>query len=306
MRNRHKIGFSNSNFLKSLLIVMLPFAAASRTLETYDHPPNLRGLTGPYRFESYCSPNESELWTVGGQGDVLLITKYPTPRHFKLESAGRFRGGLYGVYFNNEGAGWVVGDSGVIFHTPDHGNTWIEQSVGGDDDLNAVTCADNKTCWAVGENGLLLRTSDGGKVWTRTSVAPKSVDLNAVEFIDTKIGWIAGDSNLVLRTKDGGVTWDSYKVPLSCEPKCDKWGEPLFSMRFVSDRVGWVASRDQIARTTDGGETWKVVGIDYEDQVVSIVGLVSHDGKSVWAVNKGDNNYFSEDAGCTWRKWMMR
>lgn len=306
MRNKHKVGFSNSNFLKTLLIVMLPFAAASRTLETYDHPLNLRGLTGPYRFESYCSPNESELWTVGGQGDVLLIMKYQTPRHFKLESARPFRGGLYGVYFNNAGVGWVVGDSGVIFHSPDHGNTWIEQSVGGEDDLNAVTCADNNTCWAVGENGLLLRTTDGGKVWMRKSLAPKFVDLNAVEFISRQIGWVVGDNGLVLRTKDGGVTWNSYKVPLSCEPKCDKWGVPLFSMRFVSDRAGWVASRDQIARTTDGGETWKVISIEDEDSVVSLVGLVSHDGKNVWAVNKGDHNYFSEDAGYTWRKWTPK
>ena len=179
-------------------------------------------------------------------------------------------------------------------------------TAGGEDDLNAVTCAERNTCWAVGDNGLLLRTIDGGNVWTRTTVAPKSVDLNAVEFIDAKTGWIAADSNLVLRTKDGGVTWDSSRVPLSCEPRCDKWGGRLFSIRFVSARVGWVASDDQIARTTDGGETWKVVGIDGEDPLVSIVGLVSHDGKTVWEVNKGDSNYFSEDAGCTWRKWTMR
>src|ERR1700737_3416312 len=120
MRTKHKVGFSNSNFVKTLLILILPFVAVSGTSETYDHSPNLRGLTGPYRFQSYCSPNESELWTVGGQGDVLLITKDPTPRHFKLESA-RSNGDLYGVYFNNEGDGWVVGNNAAIFIKRDHG-----------------------------------------------------------------------------------------------------------------------------------------------------------------------------------------
>jgi len=46
MRKKHKIGFSNSNLVKTVLILMLPFAAVSRTSETYDHSPNLRGLTG--------------------------------------------------------------------------------------------------------------------------------------------------------------------------------------------------------------------------------------------------------------------
>lgn len=113
-----------------------------------------------------------------------------------------------------------------------------------------------------------------------------------------------GDNGLALRTKDGGVTWQSNQVPLSCEPKCDKWGTPLLSVQFVSEQLGWVASRDQIARTTDGGETWKVARIDDEIGVASIVGLVSHDGKKVWAVREGNYNYFSEDAGRTWRKWM--
>jgi photosystem II stability/assembly factor-like uncharacterized protein len=297
------LNFTASIFVISMLLVMLPSAEASRSFETHGRPPNLRGLEGPYRFGKYCSPNEKELWTVGGQGDVLLITKHPTPRRFKLESAGSFRGDLYGVYFNSEGVGWVVGDSGVIFHSPDHGNTWSEQSVGGEDDINAITCADNNTCWAVGENGLLLLTSNGGKVWTRKSLAPKFVDLNAVEFINSKNGWIAGDNNLVLRTNDGGLTWVSYKDPLSCEPKRERCEEPLFSIRFVSDQVGWAASHEQIARTTDGGQTWKVTSIEDDDSVISLVGLVSNDGKNVWAVNEGEHNYFSDDAGCKWRTW---
>jgi photosystem II stability/assembly factor-like uncharacterized protein len=282
---------------------MLPFAVAARTVETYGQEVHLGSLGGPYRFEYYCSPNENEVWTVGGQGEVILLTTDPEPQRFRLESRGSFKGGLYGVYFNNEGVGWVVGDSGVIFHSPDRGKTWKEQSVGGEDDLNAITCADNNTCWAVGENGLLLRTTDGGKVWTRKVLAPKFVDLNAVEFVNSKLGWIVGNNSLVLRTKDGGVTWDNYKLPFACEPECAKWGEPLFSVRFVSDKVGWVASREQIGRTTDGGATWTVTNIDEENLTISIIGLISGDGKRIWAVNERDYHYISEDAGRTWKKW---
>ena len=291
--------------LFSVLAVMSPEAGAYRGLETYGRTPDLRGLAGPYRFEKYCSPGETELWTVGGQGEVLHITREPTPRRFKLKSAGNFRGDLYGVYFNKEGVGWVVGDSGVIFHTPDRGVNWVEQSVGGEDDINAITCADNNTCWAVGGEGLLLRTNDGGGVWSRTSISPKSVDLNAVEFINGKAGWVAGDDNSVLRTTNGGLTWESYKALPSCGQR-DGCGEPLSSIRFISEQVGWVASSDQIARTVDGGQTWKSVSLEDRDSTVSLVGLISHDGKKVWAVNAGDHNFFSTDAGSTWRAWPLK
>jgi photosystem II stability/assembly factor-like uncharacterized protein len=275
----------------------------SRGLDAFGHAPSLTGVPGPYRFDSYCSPNKNEIWTVGGQGEVLLLTTGRPTRRFKLESTLRFNGGLYGIYFNSEGFGWVVGDRGIIFHSPDNGNTWIEQSVGGDEILSAVTCVNNKTCWAVGGAGLILKTTDGGNVWTR-SVVSDSEGLNAVDFIDRKNGWIVGTNGLVLRTRDGGVTWESRKVPLSCEPRCDKWGTSLSSVRFVNEKVGWVAASDQIACTEDGGETWKVIPIPSTEgnQVVCIIGLVSDDGKRIWAVSECQNNYFSKDGGSTWRK----
>lgn len=303
MAKKRALTLKGATLVAGMLLGTLLGADASRGLETSSHTPDLRGLVGPYRFKDYCSPNETELWTVEGEGTVRHYTTYATPRRFSLESAGSFRGGFYGVYFNKEGAGWVVGDSGVIFHSPDRGATWVEQSVGGEDTLNAVTCADNSNCWAVGERGLFLRTIDGGKVWMRRSLAPESVDLNAVEFINKKTGWIAGDDNLVLRTKDGGLTWESYKVPLRCDRDRTECGVPLFSIRFVSGRVGWVASYDQIARTTDGGQTWKTINFEDDDSVVTFVGLISTDGKKVWAVNAGEHNYLSEDAGRTWRTW---
>lgn len=306
MRNERKIGFRLSALLKSFLIVILPFAGAARTLETCEQEGNLGHEAGPYRFESYCSPNEKEVWTVGGQGEVIHLTEDPEPQRFSLESRGTFKGGLYGVYFSGQGVGWVVGDSGVIFHSPDRGKTWTEQSVGGEDDLNAITCADNNTCWAVGDNGLLLRTIDGGKVWTRKVLGPKFVDLNAVEFVNRKLGWIVGDNGLVLRTKDGGVTWESSKVLLSCEPQCGEWGEPLFSLRFVSDQVGWVASQEEIGRTTDGGATWTVVSVNDQDRGLSIMGIAANDSEKVWAVNEHGCYYFSEDGGRTWKKWMSK
>jgi photosystem II stability/assembly factor-like uncharacterized protein len=293
------------HFNAALLLMALPFAAASRGLDTFGRPPNLLGVPAPYRFANYCAPNKVELWTVGGKGVVLFLEGGRPTRRFKLESDNPFNGDLYGVYFNNGGVGWVVGDSGVIFHSPDRGNTWVEQSVGGEDDFNAVTCTDDEHCWAVGENGLLMRTDDGGRAWKRLR-ASKPGDLNAVEFLNNKTGWVVGDNGLVLRTKDGGETWDSLRVQFSCEPRCDKWDAPLLSVRFVNERLGWVASHEHIARSTDGGVSWEVIDIEGRDPVVSLIGIASPGDRRVWAVNEGAYNFFSENAGLTWQRYTIK
>lgn len=121
------------------------------------------------------------------------------------------------------------------------------------------------------------------------------------------MGWAVGDNGLVMRTKDGGLTWESRQVPLDCEPMCDKWGQPLESVKFVNEQLGWVVASNQVARTTDGGETWEVMSLaDDNNRVVSIIGLVSQDGKRVWAVNEGEYNYFSQNAGRTWNKYAVK
>ena len=94
MGNEHNVGFWLSALPKSFLIVILSFAAAARTLENCEQEGNLGHEAGPYRFEAYCSPNEKEVWTVGGQGEVILSTADPEPQRFKLESRGTFKGDL--------------------------------------------------------------------------------------------------------------------------------------------------------------------------------------------------------------------
>lgn len=279
----------------------------SATLTSSSGHVTLHGVPGPFRFESYCETNDGHRWTVGGLGEVLFLGVGPT-RRYQLASRFPFNGDFKGVYFNHQGVGWVVGDRGVIFHTPNNGNTWIEQSVGGEETLYAVTCANNETCWAVGNNGLILRTTDAGKVWKKIETKNEE-PLNAIDFIDTKTGWIATQYNgMVLHTTDGGLTWERQRVPVVCRRvpdvyrhPCDKWGEAIQAIRFVNDRVGWAASVNQIARTEDGGRTWKVTfAKDDDDSLLWILGLVAHDEKTVWAIDQHGKNLFSSDGGVRW------
>jgi photosystem II stability/assembly factor-like uncharacterized protein len=259
------------------------------------------GVPAPFRVKSYCITNPRELWGTAGQAIVYHYFADGSSRDFTMVSKQPFDQ-LFGAYFNNEGVGWVVGDKGVIFHTPDSGKTWIEQSIGGPEPLLAVTCVDNKHCWAVGNNGLIVRTSDGGKVWQKIVTANEE-PLNAVDFVDAKNGWAAGWGGVVLHTTDGGETWERHLVPVECRTPCSKWGEQLNAVHFVNESVGWAAADDQIARTNDGGWTWKVTSIADEDlNVQEILALVSHDGKNVWAIDEYGHNFVSRDGGIQWMR----
>ncbi len=54
---------------------------------------------------------------------------------------------------------------------------------------------------------------------------------------------------VLLHTTDGGAQWTT--VPVGSD-------EPFLSIvRFGSKELGWLAGRDGIYRTEDGGKTWR-------------------------------------------------
>jgi photosystem II stability/assembly factor-like uncharacterized protein len=57
----------------------------------------------------------------------------------------------------NESTGWMVGDSGKIYHTIDGGLNWLKQNSGTTNRLTSVSFIDEKHGWAVGENGEILK-----------------------------------------------------------------------------------------------------------------------------------------------------
>jgi photosystem II stability/assembly factor-like uncharacterized protein len=246
-------------------------------------------------------PTKTEIWSVGGGGHVGYDNIEGVSRKYNLANDEIYNGDLYGVYFNNSGSGWVVGDGGVIFHTSNRGKKWKLQHTGVKTKLRAITCTSEKHCWAVGDEGIILITSDEGESWERIK-AGVSERLEAVEFIDSKIGWAVGDNGLVIRTQDGGRTWSVHRISNSCDPECGS-GVPdsLKAVKFMNENFGWVAGYDGIARTGDGGDTWEIFNLESSREVAAIVGIVSHDGKKVWAVNRG-HNYCSEDSGKIWKK----
>jgi len=85
-------------------------------------------------------------------------------------------------------------------------------------------------------------------------------NLHDVQFVGTRHGWAVGDHGVIWHSQDGGESWEMQSSGISC---------PLYSVAFLSDRVGWVAgggtvpftrrSYGVVLHTTDGGQTWRPI-----------------------------------------------
>jgi photosystem II stability/assembly factor-like uncharacterized protein len=179
--------------------------------------------------------------------------------------------------------GWAVGDSGSILSTTDGGVTWMPQSSGTTDLLNAVSFVDINTGWVVMiRAGLILSTTDGGAHWT-----PRSTEANdplyAVSFVDADTGTAVGAFGTLVRTTDGGVTW-----MLESSGRTDV----KVGVSFVDANTGWAVG-GTILHTNDGGATWTDQG--YGGAAVSFV-----DANTGWAVGERGTILSTTDGGATW------
>ncbi|HXF42043.1 MAG TPA: YCF48-related protein [Blastocatellia bacterium] len=256
---------------------------------------DLVGIPPPYVFNKFCMLSSRESWDVGGYGQIVHY--FPDGKRHEQHPVDA---DLLGVSFVNSNSGWIVGSKGTILGTTDGGNHWLQQTSGLNVDLEAIACVDENHCWVVGRNGAVLRTETAGRDWRKVDVG-LSEDLYAVDFINRQIGWAVGEDGVVVRTVDGGLTWDVRRVGMVLFPK-GMFPAPanLFAVKFVDHKLGWVAGLGGIARTIDGGETWQT---KLKRNSLSGIGLVCPDGKRVWAINKEGKNYYSEDAGETWKPY---
>lgn len=176
------------------------------------------------------------------------------------------------VYFVDDEYGWVIGASGIIFHTTNGGKTWIKQQSNTKLQLRDIQFTNRKNGWIFGGDliekntfdrkihNVLLHTKDGGMSWQKKEIPLPNIywELN---FLDSENGWLLGwetnsfGQSIVAHTTDGGKSWKSYKVP---KAEDDSGGASIKTVSFVSPNEGWAAGDLTIRHTTDGGITWNI------------------------------------------------
>lgn len=180
---------------------------------------------------------------------------------------------LYRVRFVDANNGWMSGQEGLILHTTDGGKTWQRQKSGTAVSLFSLYFLDQNHGFAVGDMSILLETRDAGAHWSLHKIVPASAKqlsaeeaiasqdpvLYDIQFLDANTGWVVGEFGKIYHTTDGGQTWGEQEQTLLGEEVVDILDIPtFFGVRFLDGQNGLVAGLDgKIARTRDGGDTWK-------------------------------------------------
>ncbi|HBX52175.1 MAG: hypothetical protein A2275_16155 [Bacteroidetes bacterium RIFOXYA12_FULL_35_11] len=195
---------------------------------------------------------------------------------------------LNDAWFINAQQGWVVGDNGIILHTPDAGFHWTEQTSGINTNLNSVCFVNSLQGCAVGINGKILTTVDGGATWTQQT-SNTTYELKAVFFISPLKGWAVGSSGTILHTSDGGATWiiQTYSSP-----------QNLKNVKFINDTIGYaVGAFGQVLFTQNAGTNW---AIQTTNTVISIYDIFLTDTLHGWLCRQDGKTMVTNNGGTTW------
>jgi photosystem II stability/assembly factor-like uncharacterized protein len=272
--------------------------------------------------------NTNTGWIVGNQGKIFKTTDSGNIWLAQNSSTGS---SLLSVYFINENVGWAVGSDGIIIKTIDGGNNWFTQSSGATFLLSSVFFIDENYGWAVGDDGTILKTTNGGDDWLSYSI--QTGDIFSVWFSNNNFGWITS-GNQLFKTTNGGIDWflqdtgmlywfrsiqfldnnngwavGDYSSIYKTSNGGDEWIQMSSSINrkrgnaiyFVNEKTGWVAFTDnstqydnELVKTTDGGESWIRLPVDWE-----IFALFFVSENIGWA-----GTYFeigkTNDGGLTW------
>ncbi len=187
---------------------------------------------------------------------------------------------LYRVRFVDAKRGWISGQDGIILHTEDGGLSWSRQQTNTNAYLFSLHFVDAEFGWAVGDRSLAVHSRDGGRTWTLHKIvsatgekltadqalAEQDPILYDVFFLDRERGWVSGEFGRLFQTTDGGQTWHARETSLLGPEIVDVLDIPtFFGVQFTPQNDGVaVGLEGKIARSLDGGTTWKLDAVSSE------------------------------------------
>jgi photosystem II stability/assembly factor-like uncharacterized protein len=223
------------------------------------------------------------------------------------------------IFFASDQVGWIaggldLGKGGFILQTTDSGDHWtlrLGDPQSNDQPIHSFRFMDATHGWVV-QGDKLLGTSDGTTWEDAGTIDPHS--FRDYVFTSATRGIVVSGYplNSISTTSDAGKTW---KQVFQCATKVEingltqNTGCELNALHFPTAAIGYAVGGSMsdgpgqgffvVAKTEDGGESWKVV---------STVGNVAHAG-TVFFINSTTgftrNNdgkfYATADGGLTWR-----
>ncbi|HMP80178.1 MAG TPA: hypothetical protein PKD54_12055, partial [Pirellulaceae bacterium] len=141
--------------------------------------------------------------------------------------------------------------------------------------LQTLVMADGLRGWAAGQRGTMLETIDGGLTWrplpgwSQHQQGLLSVHFQSIAYMAGHL-WLVGDP--------GDVIWQFELATGKLKQHQPGTSTVLNRIVFLDSRIGWtIGAGGQIARTTDGGQTWEIVRTGESEVTLLAVSLDSGD-----------------------------
>ena len=282
--------------------------------------------------------NDRVGWYANGVGKIYKTTDGGTTWQKQLEQPGTYFRCLAFLdenhgYAGNIGPGYFpnVTDSCPLYETKDGGTTWQKvTSIEGppvvglcaiqvlrEEFINAGKLEIRTRLIGVGRVGgpaAMIVSDDLGVTWQQVDIAKLASMAFDVHFFNRREGFIAActdadvaNSNaLILRTQDGGESWT--KAYVSSRPY-----ELTWKISFPTRKVGYVTIQSYnpdpkiaerfVAKTLDGGETWKEIPL-VTNAAVREFGIAFFNESTGW-IGAMPHGFFTTDGGANWIKASM-
>jgi len=188
---------------------------------------------------------------------------------------------------------------------------------GTQNDLSAISFADNNHGWIACTDGSIIYTEDGGTSWQEIYFGP-SITFYDVYFINENTGFVAGTidvgpstRSIVYKTTDGGQKWQvSYLSENSMVLNSITFSD--IEHGFISDHsISPYSSTGVLLTTNDCGESWMISSIMSICTRADNVTLDSENGK-IWISGRMDvgphefSALFSRDIdGVYWDNYIL-
>jgi photosystem II stability/assembly factor-like uncharacterized protein len=113
---------------------------------------------------------------------------------------------LRDIHFPDARNGYVVGDGGRAYKTPNNGYGWFLMNTQTEQNITGVYFPSPDTGYCAGLGSTLLKTVDGGISWASV-YSGNPMDFSHVYFLTNDHGYVSATGGSILKTTDSGQTW---------------------------------------------------------------------------------------------------